>query len=130
MSKPNDSGNGFKRVGTVEILKARIYPLDAESHDATRTTVVVEPGQYPLYGDGLTTFWMMRGNLNQRGVWRMGDGMFGLYESDVPTEIEVAFPSRRYGPDEWADLLADPLFVEGHADQRVRVTIDAGVKAR
>jgi|SRR6185369_4190735 len=111
------------RIGHVEILRTRIYPLDAESHDTLRSEVVVEPGQYDLYSDGLTTFWMMRGKLNQRGTWRMGDGLFGLFQTDLPSEIEVVFPSRRFGQDEWADLIAGPEFVDG-PDQRLRLLLD------
>jgi hypothetical protein len=111
------------RIGTVEILRQRIYPLDAQAHDSTRSTVIVEPGVYDLFSDGLTTFWMMRGQLNERGPWRLGDGMFSMRGGDMPSEIEVVFPSQRFGPDEWAELLAEPTFTEGHADQRIRVTL-------
>ena len=40
----------FKHVGTVEILRSRIYNLDpyADPNDLTATTVIVEPGSYPL----------------------------------------------------------------------------------
>jgi hypothetical protein len=123
-----DIAGGMKRIGSVEILKARVYPLDAEAHNETRSTVVVEPGHYDLYRDGLSTFWLMRGKLNQRGVWRMGDGMFGLYEGDSPSDIEVVFPSQRFGPDEWADLLASSTCADG-PEQRLRVSLDQAVQA-
>jgi hypothetical protein len=111
------------RIGAVEILRQRIYPLDAESHDKFYSTVIVEPGMYDLYSNGMTTYWLMRGRINLRGFERLGDGLFGMRLGDEPSDIEVVFPSRRFGPDEWAALIAEPNFTEGHADQRMRVTL-------
>lgn len=116
----------MKQIGHVEILKTRVYNLDAECHCPSGSTVVVEPGQYPLYSDGLTTYWLMRARLNQQGLWRMGDGMFAAHAGDNPSAIEVVFPSKRFGPDEWAALLTDDTFAEGNPQQRVRVTFDSG----
>lgn len=115
------------RIGTVEILRARTYSLDAESHDDTRSTVIVEPGTFDLFSDGMTTFWMMRGQINKGGISRLGDGMFSMRAGDVPSGIEVVFPSKRFGPDEWAELLTEPNFTEGHPEQRLRVTLAAEV---
>lgn len=115
----------MNRIGQIEILRLRVYSLDAECHCPAASSVVVEPGQYPLYSDGLSTFWVMSGKLNMRGPWRMGDGMFGMRGADFPSEIEVTFPSRRFGPDEWADLLATPEFTDGDEVQRIRVTLTA-----
>jgi hypothetical protein len=115
------------RIGTVEILRQRIYSLDAESHDDTRSTVIVEPGTFDLFSNGLTTWWMMRGQLNERGPWRLGDGMFSMGGGDRLSGIEVVFPSKRFGPDEWAELLAETTFTEGHPDQRVRVMLTEDV---
>jgi hypothetical protein len=111
------------RIGTIEILRQRIYPLDAESHDDFPTTVVVDPGEYELHRDGLTTFWLMRGRLNRRGFHRLGDGLFEVNTGDAPGEVEVVFPSRGFGPDEWAALVARPEFREGHELQRLRVRL-------
>lgn len=120
----------MKVVGTIELLRSRVYPLDAEAtNNDTRSEVLVEPGTYDVFSDGMTTFWMMRGNLNQRGAWRMGDGMFALNTSDSPSEIEVKFPSKRFGPDEWADLIADDIFQEGHPSQRWRLRMFKAAKA-
>lgn len=110
----------MNRIGTIEILRTRVYNLDAECHDGHASTVVVEPGHYELFSDGLTTFWMMRGKLNQAGIWRMGDGMFSMRANDEPSAIEVVFPSKRFGPDEWAELIAGPGFADG-PDQRLIV---------
>src|SRR5262245_16311382 len=101
------------KIGTVEILRHRIYPLDAESRDELRTTVVVEPGIYDVYGDGLSTFWLMRGHVNPRSIRRMGDGLFMMQPSDQSSDVEVQFPSQVFGPDEFADLLAGPECAEG-----------------
>lgn len=109
------------KIGTVEILRPRVYSLDAESNDDLRSTVIVEPGSYDLYRDGMTTFWLMHGQLNRRGTWRLGDGSFSLESSDSPSGIEVVFPSKRFGPDEWTDLLAGPEFADG-PEQRLRVS--------
>ena len=115
------------RIGHVEILRIRIFALDAEmAHEPLASSVIVEPGTYELYADGMTTFWMMRGKLNERGTWRLGDGLFGLFQTDLPSEIEVVFPSRRFGQDEWADLIAGPEFTEG-PDQRLRLLLDQEV---
>ena len=114
----------MNRIGSVEILNIpRVYPLDAEAHDELRSTVVVEPGHYDLFSDGMTTFWLMRGRLNRRGIERLGDGMFAMNPNDSALDIEVVFPSRRFGPDEWAKLQAEPTFTEGHPQQRLRVTV-------
>lgn len=113
------------QIGEIEILKDRSYSLDAECQCLTRSSVLVLPGRYPLYRDAMTTYWVMTGRLNKRGPWRMGDGMFGLYDSDVPSELEVTFPSKRFGPDEWADLAAGPVFDEGDPDFRLRLHLFA-----
>lgn len=110
-----------EQIGEIEILARRVYRLDAEATDPHATTVVVEPGRYPIYRDGFSTFWSMQGNLNRSGFWRMGDGMFGVHAGDEPSDIEVTFPSKRFGEDEWAELLAGPEFAEGQSTQRLRV---------
>lgn len=113
-------------IGTIELLRLRVYGLDAECHCDAASTVVVDPGEYPLYSDGLSTFWVMRGRLNRRGIWRLGDGMFSMQNADEPSDIEVTFPSKRFGTDEWANLLTSPEFTDGHDGQRLRVRITEG----
>lgn len=112
------------KIGTVELLKPRVYQLDAYAHELSASTVVVQPGTYDLHRDGDTTYWMMRGTLNRR-LWHIGDGAFMVSDSDEPSDVEVVFPSRRFGPDEWADLMASPEFAEGRLSQRLRVTIES-----
>jgi hypothetical protein len=114
-----------ERIGKIELLRPRIYNLDAENDTSLATTVCVEAGEYDLYRDGFqAVFWLMRGKLNKRGFWREGDGMFAMHDADAPSDIEVVFPSRRFGPEEWADLLSSPEFTEGHEAQRLRATFD------
>lgn len=113
----------LRRVGTVEVLRLRVYPLDPESRDDLRTTVLVQPGSYDVYSDGFTTFWMMTGQINRRGFERMGDGLFAAVTGDAPSGVEVRFPSSRFGPDEWAAFLAEPTCTEGHPDQRLRFSL-------
>lgn len=119
----------MNRIGEIEILKARIYNLDAECHCPTQSTVVVQPGRYPLFSDGLTTYWVMSGKLNMRGPWRMGDGMFAMHDGDVLSDIEVTFPSKRFGSDEWTALLAGTEFQEGEPTQRLRAHLSEAVAA-
>lgn len=114
----------MERIGTIEILRQRIYKLDADASDvlAMATEVIVEPGVYDLYSDGMTKWWLMHGQINHRH-YRLGDGLFAMQSGDKQSGIEVVFPSKRFGPDEWAELLAEPNFTEGHAEQRLRVTL-------
>jgi hypothetical protein len=96
-----------QQIGTVRITRTRIYKLDPWASDNySPATAIVEPGDYPVYLDGFTRYWRMTGVLNHRSV-RLGDGMFAMNSSDVPSEDDVVFYSLRYGPDEWADLLAE-----------------------
>ena len=96
-----------QQIGTVEITRERIYRLDPAGRDGDplATTVVVRPGTYPVYRDGLSRYWQMTGTVNHLH-YRMGDGMFAMNSGDVPSEDEVTFYSMRLGPDEWAEMLA------------------------
>ncbi len=95
-----------QQIGTVQITRARIYKLDPWADDKFNpATVIVEPGEYPVYKDGFTRYWRMTGVLNHQTV-RLGDGMFTMSPGDIRSEDDVVFYSQRYGPDEWADLLA------------------------
>ncbi len=112
----------IEQIGTVEILRARTYPLDPETREAG-TEVIVGPGTYPVYSDGLTTFWMMTGDLSDGGVRRHGDGMLTVTNADVPSGVAATFPSRRMGSDEFRDLLDHPVCREGGDEQRLRFTL-------
>jgi hypothetical protein len=111
-------------IGTVEILIQRVYALDPDTPDP-HLEAVVEAGTYPLYDCGGAKFWLMEGTINMGGVQRMGDGMFiaAAGGADVHSDIPVRFPSKRFGPDEWAALLDHTVCREGHPSQRMRVTL-------
>jgi len=97
-----------EQIGTVRITRTRIYKLDPWASDdyGVPATAIVEPGEYPVYEDGMSRYWRMTGVLNHRSV-RLGDGLFTMNGADVPSEDDVVFYSLRYGPDEWAALLEE-----------------------
>ena len=96
------------QIGTVEITRVRVYPLDPQARDEIlRTEVVVQPGEYPVFcRGGMTYYWQMTGTINGRSE-RLGDGMFTMHSGDLVTPDEVVFYSPRFGPDEWADMLRE-----------------------
>jgi hypothetical protein len=114
----------FKQIGTVEILTHRIYPLDGMVYDPQGgSTVIVDPGTYPLYSDGFSTCWLLDGELNNRNA-RKGDGLFTMGGADVKTGLSIRVPSKMYGPDDWADFCNEPVATEGHPEQRLRIAIN------
>lgn len=113
----------FKHVGTVEILRQRIYNLDPYAQTVLATEAIVEPGFYPLMSDGLSYVWLMNGVLNGHFL-RRGDGLFFAGEGNaMPTNIPISFQSKLFGEDDWAELLSHETTIEGHPDQRLRITI-------
>lgn len=113
----------WNRVGTVEIMRFRVYPIDPNAqHDPLGTTVCVEPGVYPLYRRFDAYCWIMTGQINERQA-KLGDGLYEISQGDKPTGLEVQFPSRTYGPDEFADLLDSPVVKEGES-QRLRILVE------
>ena len=94
------------QVGTVEITRHRVYPIDPLAREqALRTDVLVEPGTYPVFCQrGMTYYWQMTGTIDGMHE-QLGDGAFGIRGGDVATPDEVVFYSRRFGADEWADIL-------------------------
>lgn len=111
----------WQRVGTVEVLRLRIYPLDPANDSVLRTTVAVEPGVYPVWRKGDVYRWMFTGRINDRNE-KISDGLFVMHGGDNPLGPEVTFPSLTYGPDELAKLLAESICQPGPA-QRLRFRI-------
>lgn len=72
------SNDTWEQVGTVEVLRARVYPLDPTSDSVLRTTVYVEPGVYPVYRKCDAYRWMMSGKVNERNE-KIGDGLFVMH---------------------------------------------------
>jgi len=116
----------FKPVGTVEILRTRIYNIDPYNREPTATEAVVEAGIYPLYSDGYSHMWLMAGAINGQ-LLRRGDGLMIGYKgaNAMPLNIDVTFPSKFFGPDDWKELLDDTSCQEGHPDQRLRIKENA-----
>lgn len=112
-----------QQIGHIEILRTRVYPQDPANPNGPE--VIVKPGRYPLYRDGVDTFWLMHGRINAPAVdvQSLGGGMFAVHRGDQPSKVKAEFSSRRFAPAEWADLLASPEFTEGDAAQRLRVSI-------
>lgn len=121
---------GHEQVGAIEILRLRVYPLDpAATDDGNRTTVCVSPGIYPVYRDFEAYYWLMTGQINNRGFHKLGDGLFSIVEGDDPAGPLVTFPSPRFGPAALAELLTEDGFTEGHPEQRCRVLLDTPLPA-
>jgi hypothetical protein len=114
----------FKHVGTVEILRTRLYNIDPYRRDETATNAIVQAGSYPLMSDGYSHLWVMKGTLNGQFL-RRGDGLFVAtkHANAMETNIPVEFPSKLFGPDDWKDLLEHESCQEGHPEQRLRITI-------
>ena len=109
-----------EQIGTVRITRPRIYKVDPwASDDFNPATAIVEPGEYPVYRDGMSRYWRMAGVLNYH-LNRIGDGMFTTSNGDVPSDDDVVFYSLRYGPDEWDDLMAG---FEGDANPALVFTL-------
>jgi hypothetical protein len=106
-----------KVVGTVELLRTRVYPLDPEGGN---TSVVVEPEVFPLYRVGDAYYWVMTGRRNSNWL-KFGDGLFASNPGDRGDGPPLTFPSPTFGPEEWAALLDEPAFTEGHPEQRLWV---------
>lgn len=116
-----------RRVGTVELLAERVYPLDprASVDDATVSTVAVPPGRYPLYRRGEARYWMMTGRLNIGPINQIGRDMFTLGRPDTGVGPVVRFPSKLFWDGELEQMQADnPIYQDGSDSQRVRFLLD------
>jgi len=120
MSEPD-----FRHIGSVEVLRDRLYSIDPYNKDQLATEVFVEAGHYPLYFNGYSHLWVMIGKLNGQFL-RRGDGLMlaSKWANAIPLNITVQFPSKLFGPDDWRDLMEHESTLEGHPDQRLRITIE------
>lgn len=122
------SAEDWTRIGTVEILRLRIYPIDPMGEPTPlRTYVAVEPGIYPVLRKFDAYRWMMTGRINERNE-KIGDGLFVMHGSENPTGPVVTFSSRVYGVEQFAEFLADPICQEG-PEQRLRFELTEDAKA-
>jgi hypothetical protein len=112
----------FRHIGSVEVLRSRIYPIDPYNKDQLATEVIVEVGHYPLYFNGYSHLWVMTGKLNGQFL-RRGDGLMLAFKgaNAFPLDITVQFPSKLFGPDDWRDLMEHESTLEGHPEQRLRI---------
>jgi hypothetical protein len=108
-------------VGNVEIFRERVYPIDPDGVCGAGTDIFVSPGTYPLYRKGDAYCWLMTGRVNER-IEKVGDGLFLLNQGDRGTGLEVQFPSRTFGPEQFADLMSDPGVQPG-PERRLEFTI-------
>lgn len=112
-----------RKIGTVELLAVRVYPLDAKNMAPDRTEVIVQPGVYDLFSDGYNRYWVMTGKVNLRGFSNVGNGMFMAVGHDEDGDIDVTFPSPRFSPKEWDELMTWPECQSGpHARLQVTFT--------
>jgi hypothetical protein len=112
-----------RKVGTVEILVLRVYPIDPRNFNKDRTEVVVQPGVFDLYRQAEMFFWVMRGEINLRGFQPLGHDIFTVNSDDEGSGVMVEFPSAYFSDVDFRDCLACHEFTEGHPAQRVRVII-------
>lgn len=124
----NETHSNVQQIGTVEVLRWRIYPLDPMSRDddPTATTVSVSPGTFPVYRELDAVFWVMTGQINARGSRKIGDGMFELNTSDGGRGPEVTFPSQTFGIEAFRDLLQDACSQPGPG-QRLRFDLTEAI---
>lgn len=117
------AAGSVEQIGTVEVLIARTYPINA--CDPYGASAVVMPGVFKLYRDDLgATYWIMQGEMNANdmaGIRRAGDGMFIMGAPDEPSGIPIEFRSRIFGAEEWAEMKAHPTATEGDPQQRLRI---------
>lgn len=122
------NGREWEQVGTVEILRSRVYPIDPNNIDGVlRSEVFVEPGKYPVYRKFDAYVWMMTGQLNERQE-KLGDGLFAMHGGDNPAGLQVTFPSKTFGREQFAELLAEECCQDG-PEQRLRFAITEQVSA-
>lgn len=113
MSKPRE-------IGTVEVLTMRVYTTE-------RGEFAVDPGTYPVCHNprsGRISL-LLTGRPAERVVTteRIGDGMFTVGAHDAVSGELTTFPQGYWTAAEFAELLDDPVAIEGHPMQRLRFRV-------
>lgn len=114
-----------KQIGTVEILRPRVYP-DDEGRDCW-----VDPGTYPVVHDeenGIYYF-RMEGSPSQRiyPEARKVPGTESLFAIYPPVDVQLpgreTVTSKKMTRWEFEDLISDPVSQEGTEEQRLRFNL-------
>lgn len=117
----------MKQIGSVEILRLRIYPEVPGDPDSA--SVAIQPGIFPLMRAGDRIWWPMRGVVSTRAdvsTERIGDGLFLMTPAhDQLSDNERSITTRTWTPAEFAEFLTEWGCVEG-PEQRLRIRLFAG----
>jgi hypothetical protein len=126
------------KIGTVELLRARIY----DAVEPGVRDVAVAPGVYDLFYDEVAGryYWEMLGRRSKRvpgftsGMQSLGNGMFAFHHrptADVVSDEEALARTAPMTAAAIAEMLDDDICAEGHEEQRLRISItDLGHIAR
>ena len=113
------------QIGTVEILRDRIYS------NRRSEEVAVKPGLYPVYRKGERVYFEASGRKSVRveaSFTRVPDmqSVFVLQPAhDQPTPKRTRI-RKSFKIEDFVDLLGHPVATEGHDEQRLRFSIQAG----
>ncbi|HEX4395724.1 MAG TPA: hypothetical protein VH084_29965 [Mycobacterium sp.] len=114
-------------IGTVEVLRSRVYKTDTGD-------MFVEPGTYPVlrHPDKHVSF-LMTGRSSHRtpgSFERLEAGLFAVTNPlDHPAGELKEFPYGYWSPRDFANLQEWEGAIEGHPGQRLRITLKESVDA-
>jgi hypothetical protein len=99
-----------EQIGTVEILRDRVYPLNTgqDISDPRIPSVLVTPGDYPLYRELGEIYWEMQGHITKPRMETVDDGLFLVRQGHEPSDETATITSNRFGAKEWESFLVDP----------------------
>jgi len=87
------------QVGTVEVLRNRVFPMPGSTLGAAET-VLVEPGVYPVFTEGGLVYWEMNGRINHVEAetcmvsGKPGDSLNVMSVEDAPSDTPQKTTSR------------------------------------